>query len=88
MPGVGWSGAILAMISSAVLTPWAGKRYVTITLLVSILHLFVLGPLSAGNKSMAIQLWPPSLGTMFFVLLPILVALIAVLLPKRFLRKN
>ena len=88
MPGVGWSGAILAMISSAVLTPWAGKRYVTITLLVSILHLFVLGPLSAVNKSPAFPLWPARLRTLFFVFFIILVALIAVLLPKRFLRKN
>lgn len=86
MPGVGWVVAILALVVVSVLAPFSGRRYVSVTLVVSGIHLFTVGPLSLLGQSGPD--WPPVAELVIFVILPIVIALASVFVPIYFSRKE
>ena len=88
MPGVGWAMAALALIAASALTPFLGKRYVIITLVVSSVHLFTFGPLSVLHQSSGTQGSSATLFLVIFVILPVATALVSIFTPNRLFRSR
>jgi hypothetical protein len=82
MPGVGWVMAAIALIATSLLAPFIGKRYVIIALIVSSIHLFTFGPLSAWRQSSGTHGSLPILFLAISVILPIATALISIAIPN------
>ncbi|MGH8808159.1 MAG: hypothetical protein ACREX0_09810 [Noviherbaspirillum sp.] len=83
MPGVGWVMAALALILASLLTPFIGRRYVSVALIVSSVHLFTIGPLSFLHQPVGAQGSMPPLSTIIVVVVvPFAIALFSLFLPK------
>jgi hypothetical protein len=83
MPGVGWIAAVAVLMVCSALTPWTGKRYLVGSLAVSILHLFSFGPLPVLGGAAAIRSWPPPWFLVFFIALPLILAVTTLFLRRR-----
>lgn len=46
-PGIGWVAAVVALLGASALTPYVGRRFAVIALLISVVHLFTFGPFYA-----------------------------------------
>lgn len=87
MPGVGWILAAFALTAVSLLTPWVGRSYVFVSLVVSIVHLFTFGPLSLlVSDGSLMQL--PMFYLLIFIVVPFGIALVSILLPVCRRRRN
>lgn len=82
MPGVGWIIAVAVLILCSASTPWLNRRYLACSLAVSLLHLFSFGPLTILGGAISMRSWPPVWFVVFFVALPLVLAVI-MLFPRR-----
>jgi len=87
MPGVGWLLAALVLMAVSLLTPWIGRSYVTVSLIVSVFHLFTFGPLSLlQSESPFVHL--PTFYLLFFIVVPLGIAFLSIFLPMCARRGN
>lgn len=78
--------AALALTINSLLVPLVGRRYVIVALGVSSIHLFTFGPLSLLGQSGPAQL--PTIYLIFFVIVPVVIALISIFVPASFFMKK
>lgn len=86
LPGIGWVVAALTLVLTSFLVPWIGRKYVTVTLGISVIHVLTFGPLSLLGQSRPVL---PTFFLIVFVIAPIVIALISLFFPiERFRTKR
>ncbi|NRR29518.1 hypothetical protein HSX11_04885 [Oxalobacteraceae bacterium] len=80
-PGIGWVVAVVSLALASFLSRLTGKKYVAMSLMLSIFHLFSFGPL-AGMFSASNPVAQISVGFLIgFVALPFTLAVLSLLAP-------
>ena len=90
MPGIGWVMAAVSLTLISMLTPYIGKRYAIISLILSSIHLFTVGPLSTLRHSSSTETLHlfSSLFFIIAVLLPFVAAFISIFAPNFLFHAN